>query len=96
MRTSFSAFGALHRAPTSVAPPQLVKKVSREKPPPTAAWSGKSIAEDATHGVMRSLEYRARGNPDEEVLSLPDAVFGRQALRWTNMVADAASVMYPH
>ena len=47
---------------------QLVKKVGREKPPPTAAWSGKSIAEDATHGVIRSLEYRAKGNLDEEVI----------------------------
>ncbi len=49
---------------------QLVKKVGKEKLPPTAAWSGKSIAEDATHGVVRSLEYRARGNPNEEVTLL--------------------------
>jgi len=49
-------------------PVQLVKKVGKERQPPTAAWSGKSIAEDATHGVVRSLEYRARGNPNEEVI----------------------------
>ena len=51
-------------------PVQLVKKVGKEKQPPTAAWSGKSIAEDATHGVVRSIEYRARGNPNEEVTML--------------------------
>ena len=51
-----------------------MKKVGREKLPPTAAWSGKSIAEDATHGVIRSLEYRARNNPDEEVPPVPKSL----------------------
>ena len=46
---------------------QLTKKVAAEKVPSMAPWSGKSQTEDATHGVERSTEYRARGNPDEEV-----------------------------
>lgn len=46
---------------------QLTKKVAAEKLPSMQHYSGKGQAADATHAVLRSIEYRLKANPEEEV-----------------------------
>lgn len=43
---------------------QVAKKVSKQKMPDTASFSGRSAAPDATHRVERSKEVLRPSNPD--------------------------------